>query len=72
MVELAGEPTPELMEKHRLGWFRLDNMPGNLLRCHVPIHAKVKRWLDYYNALPHRDAQQAFLQATCPIESMEE
>lgn len=71
VVELMNEPTPETMEKHRLGWFRLDNLPGNLLRCHVPIHAKVRQWLAYYNALPTRDAKQAFLQATCPIESLD-
>ncbi len=46
-------------------------MPGNLLQCHVPIHAKVGVWLNYYNSLQSREEQMRFLQATCPIESLE-
>lgn len=71
VVELVQGPTAETTEKQRLGWFRLDNLPTNTLRCHVPIHAKVKKWLDYYRSLPDRAAQMQFLQATCPIESLE-
>lgn len=71
VVELTDEPTPETMEKQRLGWFRLDNLLGNLLRCHVPIHAKVKEWLDYFRSLPNQEEKRRFLKATCPIESDE-
>lgn len=76
VVELTENPSAEMMEKHRLAWFRrswneTNGYPMNLLRCHIPLHKKVGQFLDFYlNRLP-KELRTEFLQAIWPAESLE-
>lgn len=72
LVELASNPTPEAMEKHRLQWFEFGMLPPNILKCHLPLFAKVWKWVNYYQSLPDEPTRKAFLEATRPAESLEE
>lgn len=70
-VELDWEPTPEMMETHRLQWYDMNVLPDDLLWCHVPLHKKkVPQWFNFYlNRLP-KELRTEFLEAIRPIECM--